>query len=68
MILRQTTQILRSFGRLIKPKISSHDNIFELMKDKTGELNFINNFNNNLLHTTKDLTFAHMLNKNLNIP
>ncbi len=38
------------------------------MKDKTVELNFINNFNNTLLHTTKDLKFAQMLNTNLNIP
>lgn len=35
MILRQTSKILRNFARLIKPKISAHDNIFELMKDKS---------------------------------
>lgn len=35
MIVKQTLRIFHKFGRLIKPKISKVDNVFELMKDRT---------------------------------
>lgn len=53
MIARRALRIINCFGRLSKPKISKVENIFELMRDKSPELNFISTMNDRVLNTTK---------------
>lgn len=35
MIVRQTQRIFQNFARIVKPKLSKYQNVFDLMRDRT---------------------------------
>lgn len=53
MIAKYALRVVGRFGRLNKPRLNRVENIFELMRDRSTELKYIENTNNVVLNTTK---------------
>ncbi len=45
MISKYTLKVINNFGRLVKPKLSKNESIFQLMKDKSYDLKTIQRAN-----------------------
>ena len=45
MISKYTVKVINNFGRLVKPKLSKNESIFQLMKDKSYDLKTIQRAN-----------------------
>lgn len=67
MIVRQTLRILHSFGRLVRPRLNNHENIFDIMKDRTSQLRAIQQFNSKLLTRNKNTRYTEILSDILDI-